>query len=59
MSLKQAVELTLYGSAAILFMKAVDISPLYGLFNGNWWIPLGLASVLVYFAPRISEGVGR
>ena len=56
---KNAIRLTIYGAASILAIKAIDASPLSQLFNGKWYIPLSIAVVLLFFAEKIVEKVGR
>lgn len=56
---RRIIEISLDGIAAILIVKAIDISPIGNLFNGKWYIPLLIGLVIIGFAPQIAGKIGN
>lgn len=57
MSLKQAVEFVIYGSAAILSMKILDMT-IAKFVGDRWYIYAILIVIMVAYAKKIAEKVG-
>ena len=56
---KRIIEITLDSVAAILIVKAIDISPFGNLFNDKYYIPLLIGLVIIGFAPQIANKIGN